>query len=73
MDQASIFYTIVPNAFGSSKWNFLPFTLLAPTILKWLIKFWKVFSTPDVRHHCRISSEMAKRRKLHAGHYSAEL
>jgi hypothetical protein len=30
-------------------------------------------SIPDVRHHCHLGSERAKRTKLHAGHYSAEL
>ena len=32
---------VAPNMYGRSAWNLLHVTLLAPTVLKWLIDFWK--------------------------------
>ena len=37
---ASKFWTVAPNIFGSSR-NLLHVSLLAPRILRWLLKFWK--------------------------------
>jgi hypothetical protein len=39
---AKKFYKVVPNICGSSAWNLLYFTLLAPKILRWLLDFWKL-------------------------------
>jgi len=34
---------VVPNICGSSVWNLLCVTLLAPIILKWLLDIWKIY------------------------------
>ena len=39
---ATQFCTVVPNICGSSVWNFLHVTILAPRILRWLLDFWKI-------------------------------
>lgn len=36
------FYIVVPNVCQYSEWNLLYVTLLAPRILKQLLKFWKI-------------------------------
>jgi hypothetical protein len=33
---------VVVNVFGLSVWNFLHVTILAPRILKWLLRFWVI-------------------------------
>ena len=38
--QVTKFWMVVPNICGSSVWNLLHVTLLAPRILKWLLEFW---------------------------------
>jgi len=35
---------VVPNICGSSVWNLLCVTILAPKILKWLLDIWKTYS-----------------------------
>jgi hypothetical protein len=37
-----VFYTLAPNMFGSSVWELLLFTLLAPRILRCLLDFGKI-------------------------------
>ena len=40
--EATELCTAGPNIFGSSMWNLLYSTLLAPRILRWLLDFWKI-------------------------------
>jgi hypothetical protein len=42
--RATKFCTVVPNTCGSSAWNLLHVTLLAPRILRWFLVFWKIFA-----------------------------
>lgn len=39
---------LVPNICGSSVWNLFHITLLAPSIMRWLLEFWKKLCTPVV-------------------------
>ena len=38
--QVTKFWMVMPNICGSSVWNLLHMTHLAPRILKWLLEFW---------------------------------
>ena len=40
--QANKFCTLAPNVCGSSVWNCLYVSLLAPGILRWLLDFWQI-------------------------------
>ena len=41
------FCTVTPSIWGSSAWNLHHGTLLAPTSYRWLLHFWKIFSTQE--------------------------
>ena len=43
--RAATFCTVAPNICGSSVLGFLHVTLLASGILKWLLDFWKIYSS----------------------------
>jgi len=40
------FCEVVPNICGSSLWNMLNVTLLAPKTFRWLLDFWKLCAPP---------------------------
>lgn len=52
--QATIPCPVVSNTCGSSVYNFIHVTLLAPTILRWFFAYflWKI-SAPCIRAQCR--------------------
>ena len=41
---ATASFTLASNMCGSSVWNLLHVTLLAPRILRWLQNFWKIYA-----------------------------
>jgi len=45
------FFTIMPEAYGSSVWNLLRVTFLAPTILRWFLNVLKSCNKHDT-HAC---------------------
>jgi len=73
MGQVSIFYTVTPNIFGSSKREHSSFQPSSTHNFEVAHKILESLSIPDVSHHCHLGSERTKRTKLHARHYSAEL
>jgi len=40
--RVATFCTVMHNICGALVWKFLPFTLLAPRSLRWLLDFWKI-------------------------------
>ena len=49
LDTWSPWQLIVPNIYGSSIWNLIHVTLLAPWISRWLLDFWKTCAAPVLR------------------------